>query len=103
MNIEVRRNQGLYLIFTADNVHVDEDIEERIYPKLENGKTDFSKPPLRCVITSSLTQIVDVLDTLIDFRKREYDSSDLIKGLVEKLPEKERVDLLKKLVEDYDL
>ena len=42
MEIEVRKNHSVYLIFKADNILVEEDVDERTYPKLENGKTDFS-------------------------------------------------------------
>jgi hypothetical protein len=100
MKIEVKRNYGIYLIFKADNVLVEEDIEERIYSKLENGKTDFSKPPLRCVATESLDQIVRVLDDMIYYREREYDSNSLISSLIDKLPEESRNELLKKLAKD---
>jgi len=103
MEIEVKRNYGIYLILKADNVLVEEDIEERMYSELENGMPDFSKPPLRCVVTESLDQIVRVLDDMIYYREREYDSSSLISSLIDKLPEELRNELLKKLAKDYDI
>ena len=41
MEISLKRNFGFELIFKAENVNVCEDIEERIYGKTEDGKTDY--------------------------------------------------------------
>jgi hypothetical protein len=103
MEISVKRNYGYYLVFKAENVNVEEDIEERIYPKLENGKNDFSKPPKRDINTDVIEQIVRVLDDLIDYREREFDSSSLIERLFEKLPDDSIQKLLSKLNRDYEV
>ena len=41
MEITLKRNYGFELIFKAENVNVVEDIEERIYSKNADGKSDF--------------------------------------------------------------
>ena len=103
MEISIKRNYGYSLIFKAENVNVEEDIEERIYQKLEDGKTDFSKPPQRDINTDVIEQIVRVLDDLIDYREREFDSSSLIELLFEKLPNDSCIKLLSKLNRDYEI
>ena len=102
MEISVKRNYGISIVFKAENVHVEEDIEQRIYSKTEDGKTDFSKPPKRDVNTDILDQFAMVMDDLIDYRVEEYDSSSLIERLFEKLPDAEMKKLLTKLRRDYE-
>ena len=86
MEISIKKSYGHYLVFKADNVHVEEDIESREYEKDENGKTDFKTPPKRDIDTNALDQFVRVLDDMMYYRVAEYDSCDLIQSLFEKLP-----------------
>ena len=103
MEISVKRNYGYYLVFKAENVNVEEDIEQRIYSKTEDGKTDFSKPPKRDINTDIIDQFVRVVDDLIDYRIEKYDSSSLIERLFEKLPDDSIQKLLTKLNRDYEV
>jgi len=103
MEISVKRNYGYYLVFKAENVNVEEDIEQRIYSKTEDGKTDFSKPPTRDINTGILDQFIRVVDDLIDYRVEKYDSSCLIERLFEKLPDDSIQKLLSKLNRDYEI
>ena len=103
MEISVKRNYGYYLVFKAENVNVEEDIEQRIYAKTEDGKTDFSKPPKRDINTDILDQFIRVVDDLIDYRVEKYDSSSLIERLFEKLPDDTIQKLLSKLNRDYEV
>ena len=103
MEIEIKRNYGYTLIFKTENVNVEEDIEERIYSKTEDGETDFSKPPKRDINTDVIEQFVRVMDDLIDYRIEKYDSSSLIERLFEKLPEDKMQELLSKLNRDYEV
>lgn len=101
MEISIKKNYGIDLIFVAENVNVTEDIESRVYQKNEEGKTDF-KNVKRDVKTEVIEQFVSVLDDMIYYRVEEFNSSDLIERLFEKLP-KENIDiLLSKLKRDYE-
>jgi hypothetical protein len=101
MEISLKRNYGFELIFKAENVNVVEDIEDRIYGKTEEGKTDF-KNVTRDIKTDVIEQLVSVLDDMINYREAKYDSSDLIERLFEKLPN-EKIDvLIKKLKRNYE-
>lgn len=103
MEIEFKRRYGMELIFTAENVKIEDDIEERIYPKLENGKSDFSKVPQRDIKDEAIQQFVNVLGDLMYYREREFDSSDTIFRMFEKLPHTKQQDVLKKLINDYEI
>ena len=103
MEISVKRNYGFYLVFKAENVHVEEDIEQRIYSKTEDGKIDFSKLPIRDIDTDILDQFIRVVDDLIDYRVEKYDSSSLIERLFEKLPDDTIRKLLSNLNRDYEV
>ena len=100
MEISLKRNYGFELIFKAKNVNVCEDIEERIYSKTEDGKTDY-KNVKRDVKTDVIEQFVSVLDDMIYYREAEFDSSNLIERLFEKLPQEVCDKLLIKLNSNY--
>jgi len=101
MEISIKRNYGLELIFKAENVNVCEDIEERIYGKNENGTTDFRNIK-RDIKTNVIEQFISVLDYMIDYRKADFDSSSLIERLFEKLPQDVFDKLIVKLKRDYE-
>ena len=103
MNITLKRNYRFELIFEAENVRVTEDIEERIYSKTEDGKTDYKVPPKRDIQTHAIEQFVSVLDDMIYYREAEFDSSSLIEHLFEKLPQEVANKLLVKLKRDYEV
>ena len=101
MEISLKRNYGFELIFKAENVNVCEDIEERIYGKTEDGKTDY-KNVKRDVKTDVIEQFVSVLDDMIYYREADFDSSSLIERLFEKLPQDICDKLIIKLKRDYE-
>lgn len=101
MEISLKRNYGFELIFKAENVIFCADIEERIYGKTENGKTDY-KSVKRDVKTDIIEQFVSVLDDMIYYREAEFNSSDLIERLFEKLPQEAANNLIVKLKRDYE-
>lgn len=103
MKITFRQNFGSELIFEAENVKIVEDIESREYPKDENGKSIITLNPKRDIKTEVLEQFVNVLDDMIYYREAEFDSSDLIERLFEKLPQEVRDNLIKELNKDYDI
>ena len=101
MEITVRRNYGIELIFEAENVKVIEDIEDRIYSKNEDGTTNYRNVK-RDVKTGVIDQFVSALDDMIYYREAEFDSSALIERLFEKLPQNVANNLLVKLRRDYE-
>ena len=100
--MEIGINRG-NLVITADNVMIAEDIEERTYRKDENGKTIFDLNPKRDVKTEFLVQFSTVLDDLIYYRVKEYDSSELIRNLFNKLPSNIANDLSLELHKKYEI
>lgn len=101
MEISLKRKYSLELIFKAENVNVCEDIEERIYGKTEDGKTDY-KNVKRDVKTDVIEQFVSVLDDMIYYRNADFDSSSLIERLFEKLPQDVCNELIIKLKRYYE-
>lgn len=102
MEISIKRNYGFELIFKAENVLISEDIEDRIYDKKEDGKSDFAKPPFRDINNQSIEMLSNVLSDLIYYRQRDFDSSNLITLLFEKLPVAQRTELVNKIYKDYE-
>lgn len=103
MKITLKSNYGLELIFEAENIKVTEDIEIREYPKDENGKSIINLNPKRDIKDEVIDQFVIVLDDIMYYRKAEYNSSDLIERLFEKLPSDKTVILLDKLKNNYEV
>ena len=101
MEISLKTNYGYALVVKADNVNIEEDIENRTYHKTEDGKTDWNKSPVRDVDTAAIDQIANLLSDMIYYRSAEYTSVDLISSLVDKLPDSERQELVKKLHKDW--
>ena len=103
MEISILRRYGTSLVIKADNVVIEEDIEERNYEKDENGKINFKS--LETDIDKDFLDMVNrCLDDMIEYRKAAYDSSDLIKRLLEKLPKdkiKEMYEHIKREAELY--
>jgi hypothetical protein len=100
MNITINTRTGYDLIFEADNVRVDVDIESREYEKDEHGKI-VNLNPKRDIATEALKQFAGVLEDMIYYRKAEFDSSDLISLLFEKLPQDVAIKLAKELNDTY--
>ncbi len=101
MEISIKKNHGYYLIFKSDNVHVEEDVEERIYPKGEDGKINFKAPPVRDIKEEYMDMFAILLEDMAYYRKGDYNSSSLIKTLFEKLPQDSVAGLLKELNRSY--
>lgn len=102
MNIELKRNYGFELLFEAENVRIAEDIESREYAKDENGKSIINLNPKRDIKTDILEQFTNLLDELIYYRVAEFDSSNLIERLFEKLPSDVAIKLADKIKRDYN-
>lgn len=102
MNIEIKGSwSGKDIIYSAENVRIEENILERIYEKDENGKTNFSKLKVEDITDEILTQYTSLLDELFFYRKRDFNSSEMIEQAFDKLPEDIQQALLEKLNKDY--
>lgn len=101
MEISLRKNHGFELTFKAENVNVCEDIEERQYPKDSTGKTIINLNPKRDIKTDVLQQFLRLLEDMIYYREAEFDSSELIKQLFEKLPTTKAQEVAKYLHSNY--
>lgn len=104
MEIQIKgsNSYGTEIHYKADNVHVTEDVYETIYGIGENGKTDYSNRLGRDIIKDVLDKFCGVTEDLIYYRESEYDSSTLIRQLLNKLPEKEKLEIYKQLKEEFD-
>lgn len=91
------RNFGRSIIVTADNVKIEEDVEEREYAKKEDGKTDFSRIVIRDIKDEYMHMIANLMQDMAYYRERPYDSSGLIKHLFEKLPNEVADSLVREL------
>lgn len=101
MDINLDINYGFVLIFEAENVKVEQDVEERVYDKLPDGKPDYKSRPLRDISDKSLNNLCSVLQDMAAYRTREFDSSNLLAELWRTLPEGFKLDLLHHWVADY--
>jgi len=103
MEISIDKSySSCYIKVTAENVKVEECVSESLYHLKEDGKPDYTKFKGYDIEDKPLTMFVSVLEDLIYYREREYNSTSLISCLFEKLPEKERTELLTELKRYYD-
>ena len=69
----------------------------------ENGKTIINLNPKRDIKTDALEQFVNVLEDMIYYREAEFDSSNLIERLFEKLPSNVAIKLAEKIKRYYEI
>lgn len=94
MNIEVKGRYGYTdLVFTDENVKVEFSVSEGIYVEVE-GKKDYKQRTGNDITDESLNLLAKPLEDLIYYRKRDFDSSELIKQLFDKLPVERKKELL---------
>jgi len=102
MNIEIKTNySGKDIIYTAENIKVEENISERIYEKDENGKTNFKRLELEDITDEAIEQFTQLTEELLYYRKRDFDTSELICQAFNKLPQEKIKAVLEKLNKDY--
>ena len=100
MKIQIDKSHyACNLVIEADNVKIVEDIEKRTYTKDEHGKSIFF--PERDIEDWALNDISTVLADMIYYRKADFDSSELIKSLFEKLPSQKSEELSDFLFKSY--
>lgn len=104
VSIEIKNNwYGVDLVYTADNVKIEDSATEILYGKKDDGKTDFKKRLGNDITNEAMDQFKCIMEDLTYYRDREYDSTSLIEVLFEKMPEDERTKLLSRLNEEYDI
>jgi len=102
MNIEIKTNySGKDIIYIAENIKVEENISERIYEKDENGKTDFKRLKLEDITDEVIEQFTQLIEELLYYRKRDFDTSELIYQAFNKLPQEKIKAVLEQLNKDY--
>lgn len=98
MKIEIKPTwSGYDVIFSAENVKVEENITERIY----DVDTDGNRLSMEDIEDSALQQFVSLTDELLYYRKREFDSTTLIFEAFNKLPQDKAEEVLAVLNKDY--
>lgn len=90
MKIEIKGSgtYGTEIHYTADNVHVREDVYETLYGKDENGKTNFKERLGIDVTDEILDKFCSITEGLIYSRKKDFDSVFLVEQLLYKMPQK---------------
>lgn len=102
MEITLKSSGTFYeLKVTAENVNMTENITETEYAIKEDGKIDYSKVIVRDIENSTMDQFSGLMEDLIYYRERPYDSTNLLRSAFEKLPEDKQIELLKELNRDY--
>nr|DAI89674.1 MAG TPA: hypothetical protein [Caudoviricetes sp.] len=102
MNIEIKGSwSGKDIVYTAENVKIEENVLERIYEKDENGKTNFSKLKVEDITDEALEQFTQLTEELLYYRKRDFDTSELICQAFNKLPQEKIKAILEQLNKDY--
>lgn len=90
------------IVFIADNVKVHECISEGIYAKKEDNKLDYSRRLGKDITDEYMRMFITLMDDIVYYREKEYDSSDLIVNLFSKLPESCQKRLIIELSEEYE-
>lgn len=101
MKIEIK-GSGIYgteVHYTADNVHVREEVYETFYGKDEEGKL---KNLGRDVSDEILDKFCSITEGLIYYRKKDFDSVFLVEQLLYKMPAKEKLEIYNQLKEEFD-
>lgn len=97
MEISLNASYHSYILKIEDGSYkLELDIEKRAYPIDDiSGKIDTKKPVERDIDEQYISKLSRVLEDMIYYRKKEFDSSDLIFHLFQKLPEVKKEELLK--------
>jgi hypothetical protein len=93
----------LLVVSDDDGTQITENIQSTEYPRDENGKVITSVRPKLDIKTGALEEVSNVLYDMIRYREAEFDSSDLIQQLFEKLPKQMAHVLCKELEHDYNI
>lgn len=102
MELQVKKDFGIDVTITAENVKIVESISETLYQLKEDGTKDFSKRLGYDVTDSCIKQFVSFMNDVAYYRERPFDSTSLIETLFDKLPEQKQNELWKTLNRKYD-
>jgi len=99
MEITLKNSYGYTeVVFEAENVKVVGDITQRLYDVDESGKSILKGKDISDL---DLDKFVRFMEDLVYYRDREFDSTELICGLFQKMPQDKAEELLNKLNADY--
>lgn len=102
MEIKLKHSySSTYLNVVADNVNIEECISEVQYGLKTDGKKDYSKRIGEDITNEGISMLVGVLDDAVYYRQADYDFSDLIRNMVNKMPQEQLESLIKELYKDY--
>jgi hypothetical protein len=85
------------LIVKGVNVEMSEDISVCLCQPLPTGKKDWSQPTAQDITNGFMKMMTAFMIKVMNRRIREFDSTDLILKLIEKLPADKAGDMLTKL------
>lgn len=91
------------IVIKADNVNIEERLSETIYELKEDGKNDYTKRKGYDITNVAMSQFAEILDDILYYRSRPFDSSTLIENLVAKLPDGKREEVIKSLCTYWDI
>ena len=94
---------SIILSVSSGDESIEEDVSESVYETTLEGKVNHSNKLMTDVSDYDLRTMVNAVKELMGYRKRTYDSSDLIKSLFEKLPDDVRSELIEELHVEYHL
>lgn len=102
MEIKLKHSyNSSYLNIIADNVNIEELISETKYELKEDGKKDYSKRIGEDITDEGISMLVNVLDDAVYYRQEAYDFSDIIRRMVDRMPQEILENLIKELHKDY--
>ena len=103
MEINIKSSYGsIDVVIEAENVKINECISKSIYAKKEDGKTDFNKRLGEDITDENMEVFTRLLNDIAYYRKADYDTTDLIETLFEKMPQEKAELLFKNLNKKYE-
>jgi len=103
MEIRIKSTYGsTYVLVDAENVKIEDCISESEYALKEDGKKDFSKRLGDDITDSDMQIFCSLLDDIVYYRRKPFDTSSLIQSLFDKLPEEKKSGVLKYIESAYD-
>ena len=103
MEINIKCSYGsIDVIIEAENVKIDERISESIYALKEDGRKDFNSRIGEDVTDAYMDKFIRLTNEIAYYRKKDYDSTDLIETLFDKMPQEKAELLFKSLNDKYE-
>lgn len=103
MNIELKHSNyfGTELVFTAENVKIEESLSEAIYAPKEDGSKGLGKRLGTDITDENIEMFTTIMDDIAYYRDKPYDFTDLIKRLFDKMPDDKVESLVEEIKNEY--